>query len=582
METIKGIPVNPGIAIGNVWIKEAPIILPKKKELTISEIKDEIKFIRESIRAAKEDILEMKKKLGEQIGTEASLVFDSHLLLLEDQEFIKEIENTINQGYTLSWSLSIVREKFLKIFEKIEDEYIRERVYDICDVISRIQKKISNFQPPTPPQKGEQNIVLVAYDLLPSEIPPLFELKRLKGIVLQGGSKTAHSIILAKSLGIAIVIGVKGLLSKVKNGDKIVVDGRSGEIMIEPSSSFLTVINKRRKQMEMQKEEALAELQMPSKTLDGHPFTLLANIEMAEESEIAIKNGAEGIGLFRSEFFLLNSRVFPSEESQFNYYKKAIEKISPRRFVIRTFDVGGEKVFSYEGEKEANPALGLRAIRLMFKRKELLIPQLRAILRASIYGDVKILIPMLTSLNELRDFKAVIEDVKESLRKEGIPFNKDTEIGAMIEVPASAFISDSIAKNTDFISIGTNDLIQYTLAIDRTNQNVSYLYNPLHPSVLRILKFIKESAERNRKMVYVCGEMSSEPLYAIILLGIGINVFSMNPLHIPVVKRALRKVEMVKAKEIVQKAFEISPEEMESFLLREIEANFGEALKEEI
>lgn len=580
MEVIKGIPVNPGIAIGNVWIKEAPIILPKKKELTLSEIKDEIKFFRESIQAVKKDIMEMKKKLAEQIGTEVSLIFDSHLLLLEDQEFIKEIESTINQGYTLSWSLSIVREKFLKIFEKIEDEYIRERVYDICDVINRIQKKISNFQPPVPPQKGEQNMVLVAYDLLPSEIPPFFELKGLKGIVLQGGSKTAHSIILAKSLGIAIVIGVKGLLSKVKNGDKIVVDGGSGEIMIEPSSSFLTVINKRRKQMEMQKEEALSEVQMPSRTLDGYPFTLLANIEMAEESEIAIKNGAEGIGLFRSEFFLLNSRVFPSEESQFNYYRKVIEKIAEKSFVIRTFDVGGEKVFSYEGEREANPALGLRAIRLMLKRRELLIPQLKAILRASSYGNVKILVPMLTSLDELKDFKVLIEDVKESLSKEGIPFNKNIEIGAMIEVPASAFISDSIAKNSDFISIGTNDLIQYTLAIDRTNQNVSYLYNPLHPSVLRILKFIKESAERNRKMVYVCGEMSSEPIYAIILLGMGVNVFSMNPLHIPVVKRALRRVEMVRARTIVQRAFEISPEEMENFLLREIEENFGEALKE--
>lgn len=580
MEVIKGIPVNPGIAIGNVWIKEAPIILPKKKELTLSEIKDEIKFFRESIQAVKKDIMEMKKKLAEQIGTEVSLIFDSHLLLLEDQEFIKEIESTINQGYTLSWSLSIVREKFLKIFEKIEDEYIRERVYDICDVINRIQKKISNFQPPVPPQKGEQNMVLVAYDLLPSEIPPFFELKGLKGIVLQGGSKTAHSIILAKSLGIAIVIGVKGLLSKVKNGDKIVVDGGSGEIMIEPSSSFLTVINKRRKQMEMQREEALSEVQMPSRTLDGYPFTLLANIEMAEESEIAIKNGAEGIGLFRSEFFLLNSRVFPSEESQFNYYRKVIEKIAEKSFVIRTFDVGGEKVFSYEGEREANPALGLRAIRLMLKRRELLIPQLKAILRASSYGNVKILVPMLTSLDELKDFKVLIEDVKESLSKEGIPFNKNIEIGAMIEVPASAFISDSIAKNSDFISIGTNDLIQYTLAIDRTNQNVSYLYNPLHPSVLRILKFIKESAERNRKMVYVCGEMSSEPIYAIILLGMGVNVFSMNPLHIPVVKRALRRVEMVRARTIVQRAFEISPEEMENFLLREIEENFGEALKE--
>lgn len=580
MEILKGIPINPGIAIGNVWIKEAPVILPKKKELTPSEIKDEIKFFRESIRAVKKDIMEMKKKLAEQIGTEVSLIFDSHLLLLEDQEFIKEIESTINQGHTLSWSLSIVREKFLKIFEKIEDEYIRERVYDICDVISRIQRKISNFQLPIPPLKGEQNIILVAYDLLPSEIPPFFELKGLKGIVLQGGSKIAHSIILAKSLGIAIVIGVKGLLSKVKNGDKIVVDGGSGEIMREPSSSFLTVINKRRKQMEMQKEEALTEVQMPSRTLDGHSFTLLANIEMAEESEIAIKNGAEGIGLFRSEFFLLNSRVFPSEESQFNYYRKAIEKIAEKSFVIRTFDVGGEKVFSYEGEREANPALGLRAIRLMLRRRELLIPQLRAILRVSSYGNVKILIPMLTSLDELKDFKVLIEDVKESLSKEGIPFNKNIEIGAMTEVPASAFMADSIAKNSDFISIGTNDLIQYTLAIDRTNQNVSYLYNPLHPSVLRILKFIKESAEKNRKMVYVCGEMSSEPLYAIILLGMGINVFSMNPLHIPIVKRALRRVEMVRAKAIVQKAFDISPEEMESFLLKEIEATFGEALKE--
>ncbi len=580
MEKVKGMPVNPGIAIGSVWIKEAPIILPKKKELSTSEIKEEIIFFKESLRAVKEDIMEMKKKLAIQIGTEASLVFDSHLLLLEDQEFIREIENTISQGYTLSWSLSIVREKFLKIFERIEDEYIRERVHDICDVISRIQKKISNFQPPIPPQKLDQNLILVAYDLLPSEIPPLFELKGLRGIVLQGGSKTAHSIILAKSLGVVIVIGVKSLLSKVRNGDKIVVDGRSGEIMIEPSSSFLTVINKKRKEMEMQKEEALAEVQMPSRTLDGHSFTLLANIEMAEESDVAIKNGAEGIGLFRSEFFLLNSRVFPSEESQFKYYKKAIEKISNRRFVIRTFDVGGEKVFSYEGERETNPALGLRAIRLMLKRRELLIPQLKAILRASNYGDVKILIPMLTSLNELKDFKVLIEETKESLRKEGIPFNEKIEIGAMIEVPAFAFISDSVAKNTDFLSIGTNDLIQYTLAIDRTNQNVSYLYNPLHPSVLRILKFIKESAERNGKMVYVCGEMASEPLYTIVFLGMDINTFSMNPLYIPIVKKVLRKIEMKKAKEIVQESLELPPEEMENFLLRGIESNFGEVLKE--
>lgn len=579
METLKGLPVNPGIAIGNVWIKEAPIILPKKKELTPSEIKEEINFFKESLRAVREDILEMKKKLAKQVGTEASLVFDSHLLLLEDPEFIKEIENTISQGYTLSWALSIVREKFLKIFEKIEDEYIRERVYDICDVINRIQKKISNFQPPTPPQKKDLSIILVAYDLLPSEIPPLFELKSLKGIVLQGGSKTAHSIILAKSLGIAIVIGAKGLLSKVKNGDKIVVDGRSGEIMIEPSSSFLTVINKKRKEIEIQREEALTEVRLPSKTRDGYPFTLLANIEMAEESEVAIKNGAEGIGLFRSEFFLLNSRVFPSEESQFNYYKKAIEKLSNRKFIIRTFDIGGEKVFSYESEKETNPALGLRAIRLMMKRKELLIPQLKAILRASVYGDVKILIPMLTSLDELKEFKSIIEKTKESLKRDSIPFNTKIEIGAMIEVPASAFISDSIAKSVDFLSIGTNDLIQYTLAIDRTNQNVSYLYNPLHPSVLRILRFVKESAEKNGKMVYVCGEMSSEPLYAIILLGMGINIFSMNPLYIPVVKKVLRKIEMRKAEEIVKKTFEQPPEEMENFLLREIELNFGDILR---
>lgn len=580
MEAIKGIPVNPGIAIGNVWIKEAPLILPKKKELTPPEIKEELKFFRDSLNAVKEDIMEMKRKLAKQVGTEASLVFDSHLLLLEDQEFIKEIENTISKGYTLSWSLSIVREKFLKIFEKIEDEYIRERVYDICDVINRIQKKISNFQPPQPPQKKDQSIILVAYDLLPSEIPPLFEIKGLKGIVLQGGSKTAHSIILARSLGVAIVIGVKGLLSKVKNGDKIVVDGRSGEIMIEPSSSFLTVINKRRKEIELQREEALAEVHLPSKTLDGHPFTLLANIEMAEETETAIKNGAEGIGLFRSEFFLLNSRVYPSENSQFDYYKKAIEKLSNRRFVIRTFDIGGEKVFSYEWEKETNPALGLRAIRLMLKRRELLIPQLRAILRASNYGDVKILIPMLTSFEELKIFKEIIEETKENLRKEGSPFNERIEIGAMVEVPALAFISDSIAKHTDFLSIGTNDLIQYSLAIDRTNQNVSYLYNPLHPSVLRMLKFIKESADKYGKMVYVCGEMSSEPLYAIVLFGLGINIFSMNPLYIPLIKKVLRKIEVKKAKEILQKALELPPEEMENYIREEINSNFGEILKE--
>ncbi len=580
METIKGIPVNPGLAIGNVWIKEAPIILPKRKELKATEIKEEIKFFRESLKAVKEEIIEMKKKIAKTIGTEASLVFDSHLLLLEDQEFIREIENTISQGYTLSWSLSIVREKFMKIFDKIEDDYIRERVYDICDVIGRIQKKIANFQPSKPPHKKDQNIILVAHDLLPSEIPPLFELTGLRGIVLQGGSKTAHSIILAKSLMIPIVIGVKGLLSKVRNGDKIVVDGRSGEIMVEPSSSFLTIINKKIKEFKSHKEESLAEVQLPSRTLDGYPFTLLANIEMAEESEIALRNGAEGIGLFRSEFFLLSSRVFPSEDTQFNYYKRVLEKISDKRFVIRTFDVGGEKVFSYGDERETNPAMGLRAIRLMLKRRELLVPQLRAILRLSHYGDVKILIPMLTSLEELKEFKFLVEETKESLRKDGLPFKERIEIGAMIEVPASALISDSIAKQTDFLSIGTNDLIQYTLAIDRTNQNVAYLYNPLHPSVLRTLKFIKESSEKNGKMVYVCGEMASEPIYAIILLGMGINVFSMNPLYIPIVKKALRKIEKVKAEEIVRKAFDRAPEEMEKFLLSEIDSNFGNIIRE--
>ncbi|MGQ9617416.1 MAG: phosphoenolpyruvate--protein phosphotransferase [Candidatus Aminicenantia bacterium] len=580
MEVIKGIPVNPGIAIGNVWIKETPLILPKKKSLTPSEIEEEIKFFGETVHAVKEDIKEMKKKVSAQIGADASLVFDSHLLLLEDAEFIEEIKSIIYQGHTLGWALSIAREKFLKIFEKIEDEYIKERVYDVCDVINRIQKKIANFQPFTSTIKREQNMVLVAYELLPSEIPPLFDLKGLKGIVLQGGSKTAHSVILAKSLSIAIVIGAKGILSKVKNGDKIVVDGRSGEVMIEPSSNFLTVVSKRRKSIEMQKEEALVLAKMPSVTEDGHPFALLANIEMAEESEVAIKNGAEGIGLFRTEFFLLNSRVFQSEESQFNYYKKAIEKIFGKSFVIRTFDVGGEKVYSYESEKEMNPALGLRAIRLMLKRRELLIPQLRAILRASNLGDLKILIPMITSLEELNNFKEIVEETKYNLKKEGIPFNEKIEIGVMIEVPASALISDSIAKNADFLSLGTNDLIQYTLAIDRTNQNVSYLYNPLHPSILRILKFVRESAQRYGKMVYVCGEMSSEPLYAIALLGIGINVLSMNPIYIPMVKKVLRKANFKKAKEIMERALEFPPEEMENFILKEINLNFGDIIRE--
>ncbi len=580
METIKGIPVNPGIAIGRVWIKEARLLLPKKKTLSHSEIKEELNFFRETLTAVKEDIKEMKKKVAEQIGTDASLVFDSHLLLLEDKEFLGEIESTISQGYTLSWALSIFREKFLKIFEKIEDEYIRERVYDICDVINRIQKKIANIQPSPSPQKKEQNIILVSYDLLPSEIPPLFDLKGLKGIVLQGGSKTAHSIILAKSLSVPIIIGVKGILSTVKDGDKIVVDGKKGEVMIEPSSSFLSIISKKRKDVEVEKEEALSIAKLPSKTLDGYPFTLFANIEMAEESEIAIKNGAEGIGLFRSEFFLLNSRVFPNEESQFNYYMRALEKVSDKKFVIRTFDIGGEKVYAQEVEKENNPSLGLRAIRLMLKRRELLIPQLRAIFRASNYGDVKILIPMLTSLEELNDFKEIIEDTKNNLRKEKVSFNENLEIGAMIEVPASALISDSIAKQTDFLSIGTNDLLQYTLAIDRTNQNVSYLYNPLHPSVLRILKFIKEAGDKNGKMVYVCGEMASEPLYAIVLLGLGINTFSMNPFFIPLVKRVLRQVKMDKAKEILENALELPPEEMEKFILNEINSNFGEILRE--
>lgn len=575
---LRGIGVSPGIAIGDVLLMERVIFSSRKETISSDQIEKEIKRLNKAIERTKKDLVKIRDSVKKKIGEDHSFIFESHLFILEDKSILPNLEKSIRkEKVRAEYAISQLHNKYMKIFESLADEYFRQRKDDVTDVLSKLYINLESTRKNIKEDGGEK--ILVGHDLLPSEAALRLSQGNVLAVALDMGGQTSHTAILARSMNIPAVLGLRQVTKKVKNGDRIVVDGTDGEVIIDPPLAIRKEFEEKKERYDDYRLELRKTAALTSSTLDGTKFTPLANIELPEEVKNALSLGAEGIGLFRSEFIYFQKTSLPSVEDHFHAYNKIAKEADPAPVYIRTVDIGGEKNLPQLNiEKEPNPALGLRAIRFSLSDRELFRVQLRAILRASVLKNVRILIPMITEIEEIGEVKQLIYSLMEELRSQKIPFDENIPFGVMIEVPAAAAITDLLVKEVDYLSIGTNDLIQYYLAVDRSNELVSYLFKPLHPSVLRLLKYIIETANKAGKEITVCGEMAADPLSAIVLLGLGLRKFSMNPIFIPRIKKAFRSVDARTVKKIVTKAMELrTAQEIEEYIIEQILVNHPEA-----
>ena len=568
---LRGIGVSPGIAIGDVLLTEKVIFTARMDRISSDQIEEEIKRLKKAVERTNEQLTILKKEIREKIGKEHSFIFDAHLLILGDSSLIRSLEKGIQEDKSSAeWAISRVHDKYMALFESIPDEYFRERKSDVADVLSKLY---SNLEPTEMRKRDDdKEKILVAHDLLPSEAALRLSRGNILAVALDMGGQTSHTAILARSLNIPAVVGLRNISQQVKSSDCLIVDGTDGEVLINPPLAIRKEFVSKKKKYDDYQKELKKTASLSSVTLDKEIFYPWANIELPEEVSLAFSMGAEGIGLFRSEFIYLQRTSLPTEEDHFNVYSQIAQKAYPSPVFIRTIDVGGDKNLpQMKIEKEPNPALGLRAIRFSLRERDLFKVQLRAILKASTRKNVRVLIPMITEIEEIEEVKLLLREVKQDLRKKRIDFDENIPLGAMIEVPAAAAITDKLVKEVDYLSIGTNDLIQYYLAVDRSNELVSYLFKPFHLSVLRIIKFIIETAQKEKKEVAVCGEMAADPLSALVLLGFGLRRLSMNPIFIPRIKRVLRSVEYKTVRRIVQDAMSLNTaQEIEEHIIEKI------------
>ncbi len=571
--------MSPGVAIGNVLLMERVIFSSRKETISSDQIKKEIERLNKAVERTKKDLKKIRDSVKKKIGEDHSFIFESHLFIINDKSLIPNLKKSIRKEKVRSeWAISQTHNKYMKIFESLTDEYFRQRKDDVTDVLSKLYINLESSRKKIKDDGSKK--VLVGHDLLPSEAALRLSQGNVLAVALDMGGQTSHTAILARSMNIPAVLGLSQITKKVKNGDRIIVDGTDGEVIIDPPLAIRKEFEEKKERYNNYRRDLQKTAGLSSATLDGTKFTPLANIELPEEVKNALALGAEGIGLFRSEFIYFQKTSLPSVEDHFQAYNKIAKAANPAPVYIRTVDIGGEKNLPQLNiEKEPNPALGLRAIRFSLSDRELFRIQLRAILRASVSKNVRILIPMITEIEEIEEVKQLLDSVKDELRSQKIQFDENIPLGAMIEVPAAAAITDLLVKELDFLSIGTNDLIQYYLAVDRTNELVSYLFKPLHPSVLRLLRFVIETANKAGKEITVCGEMAAAPISAIVLLGLGVRNFSMNPIFIPRIKKTFRSVDVRTVKKIVYKALELrTAQEIEEFIIEQILVNHPEAL----
>lgn len=568
---LRGLGVSPGIAIGGVQLTEKVVFTTRKEAISAEQVDGELNRLNGAIERTNEQLERIRDNIKDIVGEEHSFIFEAHLLILQDKSLLMSLKEIIRKEKTRAeWAISCVHIKYQKLFESIDDEYLMQRKFDVADVLSKIYRNLETAEPGK--KKDRKEKILVAHELLPSEAALRLSKGNVLAVALDMGGQTSHTAILARSLNVPAVMGLRNVSQRVKNGDVLIVDGTDGEVLINPPLSIQKEFVSKKKKYDDYRKELKKIAKLSSKTLDEFDFLPLANIELPEEVPMAFSMGAEGIGLFRSEFLYLQSTTPPTEEAHYQIYSQIAKDAYPSPVYIRTIDMGGEKNLpQLKIEKEPNPALGLRAIRLSLRDREFFKVQLKAILRASAMGNVRVLIPMITELEEIEEVKMLFREIQQEMREKNIPFDENIPLGVMIEVPAAAALTDILVKEVDYISIGTNDLIQYYLAVDRSNELVSYLFKPLHPSVLRLIKFVIDTAQKENKDVTVCGEMAADTLSAIVLLGLGLRKFSMNPIFIPRIKNVLRSVEQKTAKEVVEEAMLLkTAQEIEECIIERI------------
>jgi phosphotransferase system enzyme I (PtsI) len=553
---LQGIGASPGIIIGKAYLIERSKVRLPQKAIPPDQVEEEAKRFLKAIQESRNQLIEIKEKILDPEVRRHSFILDVHLMILDDQMLTQDTVDTIRKKkVNAEWALDLTLEKLDTAFKAIDDEYLRERRSDLHYVSTRIFRNLLGKKHDDITRiKGK--VIVVGHDLSPADTLQM-NLKYVAGFITDIGGKVSHTAILSRSLGIPAVVGLEVATSLINGGDLLIIDGETGEVVINPTEEVSQSFLERKRRIRSIEREVLKYASLPAETRDGVRVRLQANIEMVEEISSAKVHGAEGIGLFRTEILYLNRKDLPTEEEHFQTYRRLAEEISPASATIRTLDVGGDKFLpDYPKGNEMNPAMGLRAIRFSIKEADIFKVQLRAILRASAYGKLRILLPMISGIEEIRETKAILEEVKKGLTKARIPFDQGIKIGAMIEIPSASVTADILAREVDFFSIGTNDLIQYALAIDRINEHVSYLYEPLHPAILRIIRGVVQSAHQAGVPVAICGEMAAEPAYVIILLGLGLDEFSMNPVSIPKVKKVLRMLRFEETRSLVDQLFQ--------------------------
>ena len=537
-----GIGVSPGVAIGSAHLFRQETTAVPQRSIGAEQVEAEYARFLEALGASREQVMSIRERVAREIGEEQAKIFDFQIHIINDTHLAGEVKEhlaTRLQNVEIVFTESI--ERYIQLLSDIDDELFRERRTDIRDVRDRILTNLAERRP-----RGIDELpfasVIVAHDIAPSDAA-MMERGKVLAFATDLGGRTSHTAIMAASLGIPAVVGLHDLSLKVRSGDSLIIDGNRGIVVVNPAEETVQRYNREIFRIKVFEDE-LAEIRdQPAVTTDGHRVVLSANIELPEEIENVRANGAEGVGLYRTEFLYMSRDELPNEDEQYTAYKTILEGLAPDPVIIRTFDLGGDKFVSHlDIPFELNPFLGWRAIRFCLERVDIFKTQLRAILRASVHGNLKLMYPMISSVDEIISANAILDEAKEELLREDVPFNESFEIGAMIEVPSAAITADIIARHVDFFSIGTNDLIQYTLAVERTNDRIAHLYKPCHPGVLRLVKMTIDAAHENDIWVGMCGEMAAEPAIVLLLVGMGIDELSTSAIAVPKIKKVIRSI----------------------------------------
>jgi phosphotransferase system enzyme I (PtsI) len=550
---LRGIPVSPGIVIGKAYLLDRRKVRPPERIVDPAEVEAELRRFRRALAQTREQLEALREHYRESHLGEHGYLVDVNLLMLDDRMIVQETERHVREKlYSADWAFWSVLERIKASFDAMEDEYFRDRRTDVEHLGDRILRNLAGRRHESIADiRGD--VVVVAHDLSPMDTAQM-DVARVKGFVTDLGGRTSHTAILARSLNIPAVVGLESVTDRANGGDTVAIDGLSGVVVLNPTEDQLKEFRRRRTRYRAFRRELESFAALPAVTRDGHKVRIGANIELQEEAASLERYGAEGIGLYRTEFLYMNRDHPPTEEEHTIAYRHMAEAAHPFSVTIRTLDIGGDKlVHSVPTQDEINPSLGLRSIRLCLREPQLFKTQLRGILRASAAGNVRLMFPMVSGLGELQQTLAILEEARGELRREGVPFDEAMPVGVMIEVPAAALTADLLAPHVDFFSIGTNDLIQYSLAIDRGNEHVAYLYEPLHPAVLRLIRRVADAAHAQGISVAVCGEMGGEELHTLVLLGLGVDELSMHTLSIPRIKRLIHHAALSEARALADR-----------------------------